>query len=102
VRTFLTRVTVAVICGGARGTGALHARTMVREEAKVVAIDILDNEGKALAGELDAVGAVGQTSFQPKVRVVISEPGQGLKRRATVPIRALFGGPQVGIHQGGG
>ncbi len=91
-----------MISGGARGTGALLARTLVREEAMVVAIDILDNEGKVLAGELDAVGAVGQTSFPPNLRIVIGESGHGLKRRATVAFRALFGGPQVGIHQGGG
>ena len=71
-----------------------YARSLVREGAKVVAGDILDNEGKALAGDLDAVGAVGQTSFPPNVRMAIGEPGHGLKRRATVPIRALFGGPQ--------
>jgi 3alpha(or 20beta)-hydroxysteroid dehydrogenase len=43
---------VAVISGGARGMGASHVRTLVGEGAKVVAADILDDEGKALADEL--------------------------------------------------
>jgi 3alpha(or 20beta)-hydroxysteroid dehydrogenase len=43
---------VALISGGARGMGAAHARALVAEGAKVVAADILDDEGNALAKEL--------------------------------------------------
>ncbi|WP_024801388.1 glucose 1-dehydrogenase [Nocardia sp. BMG51109] len=43
---------VALISGGARGMGAEHARQLVAEGARVVIGDILDDEGKALAGEL--------------------------------------------------
>jgi 3alpha(or 20beta)-hydroxysteroid dehydrogenase len=43
---------VALISGGARGMGAAHARMLVKEGAKVVIGDILDDEGKALADEL--------------------------------------------------
>lgn len=43
---------VALISGGARGMGAAHARALVAEGAEVVAADILDDEGKALAEEL--------------------------------------------------
>src|ERR1700737_2878552 len=43
---------VALISGGARGMGAAHARMLVREGAKVVIGDILDEEGKALADEI--------------------------------------------------
>ncbi|SDW07296.1 3alpha(or 20beta)-hydroxysteroid dehydrogenase [Marinococcus luteus] len=43
---------VAVITGGARGQGASHARTFVKEGAKVVFTDILVEEGEALAKEL--------------------------------------------------
>lgn len=45
---------VALISGGARGMGAAHARALVAEGAEVVAADILDDEGKALAEELGA------------------------------------------------
>ena len=48
--------TVAIITGGARGMGAAHARAFVREGARVVIADVLDDEGRALAAELgDAV-----------------------------------------------
>jgi 3alpha(or 20beta)-hydroxysteroid dehydrogenase len=43
---------VAVISGAARGMGASHVRTLVGEGANVVAADILDDEGKALADDL--------------------------------------------------
>jgi len=43
---------VALISGGARGMGASHARALVAEGAQVVAGDILDDEGTALADEL--------------------------------------------------
>ena len=47
---------VALISGGARGMGASHVRAMVAQGARVVAGDILDDEGKALADEVgDAV-----------------------------------------------
>jgi 3-oxoacyl-[acyl-carrier protein] reductase len=47
---------VAIITGAARGQGAEEARLFVAEGAQVVATDILDDEGKALAAELgDAV-----------------------------------------------
>jgi len=44
--------TVAIITGGARGMGAAHARAFVREGARVVIADVLDDEGHALAAEL--------------------------------------------------
>ncbi|ETW24952.1 glucose 1-dehydrogenase [Mycobacterium gastri] len=43
---------VALISGGARGMGASHARLLVAEGARVVIGDILDDDGRALAGEL--------------------------------------------------
>ena len=47
---------VALISGGARGMGASHVRGMVAQGARVVAGDILDDAGRALADEVgDAV-----------------------------------------------
>ncbi len=43
---------VAIITGGARGTGATTVRTFVREGAKVLITDVLEAEGEQLAAEL--------------------------------------------------
>lgn len=43
---------VALVTGGARGMGAEHVRGLVGAGAKVVATDVLDAEGAALASEL--------------------------------------------------
>ena len=43
---------VALVTGAARGMGAAIARLFVREGAYVVAADVLEQEGKALAAEL--------------------------------------------------
>src|ERR1700733_836296 len=45
-----------VITGAARGQGAAEAEILVREGARVIGADILDDEGKALAERLAAVG----------------------------------------------
>ena len=45
---------VAVVTGASRGQGAAHTRRFVAEGAKVVATDVLDDEGEALAAELGA------------------------------------------------
>jgi 3alpha(or 20beta)-hydroxysteroid dehydrogenase len=45
---------VALITGAARGQGAAAARRFAAEGASVVLADVLDDEGKALADELDA------------------------------------------------
>jgi 3alpha(or 20beta)-hydroxysteroid dehydrogenase len=43
---------VAIVTGAARGMGAQHVRGLVAAGAKVLATDVLDDEGKALANEL--------------------------------------------------
>ena len=45
---------VAIITGGARGQGAAEARFFVKEGAKVLITDVLDEPGEALAKELGA------------------------------------------------
>jgi len=45
-----------VVTGAARGQGAAEAEILVREGARVVGADILDEEGKALAARLAALG----------------------------------------------
>lgn len=46
-----------LLSGGARGMGAAHAHAIVREGGNVVIADILDDEGQALADELDAAAS---------------------------------------------
>src|ERR1700685_1952303 len=45
-----------VVTGAARGQGAAEAEIRVREGARVIGADILDDEGKALAERLTAAG----------------------------------------------
>ncbi|MDA2803605.1 glucose 1-dehydrogenase [Nocardiopsis suaedae] len=50
---------VAIVTGGARGLGAAQVRALVREGARVVIADVLDEEGVALSAELgDPAGFV--------------------------------------------
>src|SRR5438034_7193515 len=41
-----------IVTGGARGMGASHTRGFLAEDANVVIADVLEQEGRALAGEL--------------------------------------------------
>ncbi len=43
---------VAIVTGGARGIGATYARALAAAGARVVIADVLESEGRALAGEL--------------------------------------------------
>jgi 3alpha(or 20beta)-hydroxysteroid dehydrogenase len=45
-----------VVTGAARGQGAAEAEILVREGARVIGADILDDEGRALAARLTAAG----------------------------------------------
>jgi 3alpha(or 20beta)-hydroxysteroid dehydrogenase len=44
---------VAIVTGGSRGIGAETARTLAAEGAKVLVADVLDEEGAALAAEIN-------------------------------------------------
>ncbi|MDT0166714.1 glucose 1-dehydrogenase [Actinotalea sp. AC32] len=48
---------VAIVTGGARGMGAAHVRRLAADGAAVVAGDVLEAEGRALADEVAATGA---------------------------------------------
>ena len=52
---------VALISGGAKGQGAAETRLFVREGAKVVFGDILDDDGKKVEAEIRAAG--GQATY---------------------------------------
>ena len=54
---------VAFISGGARGMGAAEVRLFCAEGASVAFGDVLEDEGTALAAELEANG--GQAMFLP-------------------------------------
>ncbi|MEU6807297.1 SDR family NAD(P)-dependent oxidoreductase [Streptomyces neyagawaensis] len=54
---------VVVVTGGARGQGAAEVEALAREGATVLATDVLDAEGHALAGRLAADGL--QVSYLP-------------------------------------
>jgi 3alpha(or 20beta)-hydroxysteroid dehydrogenase len=47
---------VALITGAAQGQGAAHVELLAREGARVIATDVLDEQGEALAERLDAEG----------------------------------------------
>ena len=49
---------VALVTGAARGMGAEHVRALVAAGASVVATDVLDDEGNALAAELGSAREV--------------------------------------------
>ncbi len=48
---------VAIVSGGARGQGASHVEVLARAGASVIAGDILDDEGRAVAKRLTQAGA---------------------------------------------
>jgi 3alpha(or 20beta)-hydroxysteroid dehydrogenase len=95
----LERRTV-VVTGAARGQGAAEAEILVREGARVVGADILDDEGKALAERLTARGPgtmeyrhldVSSESQWAELAAYLSLDGgelHGLVNNAGVPYRA--------------
>ena len=45
-----------IVTGAARGQGAAEAEILVLEGARVIGVDILDDDGKNLAERLNALG----------------------------------------------
>jgi 3alpha(or 20beta)-hydroxysteroid dehydrogenase len=89
-----------VVTGAARGQGAAEAEILVREGARVIGADILDDEGRALAERLTATGPgtmeyrhldVSGESQWADLAVHLSSDGgllHGLVNNAGVPYRA--------------
>jgi 3alpha(or 20beta)-hydroxysteroid dehydrogenase len=89
-----------VITGAARGQGAAEAEILVREGARVIGADVLDDEGKALAERLTALGPgvmeywrldVSSESQWAMLAAHLSAAGgtvHGLVNNAGVPYRA--------------
>lgn len=89
-----------VITGAARGQGAAEAELLVREGARVIGADLLDDEGKALAERLTASGPgvmeywpldVSSESQWASLAAHLSAAGgavHGLVNNAGVPYRA--------------
>jgi 3alpha(or 20beta)-hydroxysteroid dehydrogenase len=90
-----------VVTGAARGQGAAEAEILVREGARVIGADILEDEGRALASRLTASGP-GTMEYWPldvsseeqwaglAAHLAASGPGtvHGLVNNAGVPYRA--------------
>jgi 3alpha(or 20beta)-hydroxysteroid dehydrogenase len=72
-----------VVTGAARGQGAAEAEILVREGARVVGADILDDEGKALAERLTELGPGAAFAAH-----LAGAPVHGLVNNAGVPYRA--------------
>jgi 3alpha(or 20beta)-hydroxysteroid dehydrogenase len=94
-----------VVTGAARGQGAAEAEILVREGARVIGPDVLDDEGSALAARLNALGPgsmeyrhldVSSESQWAALAGYLSPPGgspaagtvHGLVNNAGVPYRA--------------
>src|SRR5215472_9232542 len=88
-----------VVTGAARGQGAAEAEILVREGARVIGSDILDDEGAALAGRLTAQGPGTMEYWHLDVsreeqwaalaaRLAAGGPVHGLVNNAGVPYRA--------------
>jgi 3(or 17)beta-hydroxysteroid dehydrogenase len=85
---------VALISGGARGMGAVEARLFAKEGAKVAIGDILEDEGRKLEAEINAMG--GEALF---VRLDVAREGDWQKAvEATV---SRFGKLDILVNNAG-
>jgi cyclopentanol dehydrogenase len=86
---------VALISGGARGQGASEARLFVGEGAKVVIGDVLDDQAKATAQEINA--KTGHTAVAVHLDVTRAEDW----RAAVETCRREFGGLDILVNNAG-
>jgi NAD(P)-dependent dehydrogenase (short-subunit alcohol dehydrogenase family) len=82
---------VALISGGARGQGAAEAKLFVREGAKVVFGDILDEEGKQTEAEIRVQG--GEATY---VHLDVTQEAQW--QHAVARAEALYGALHVLVN----
>ena len=85
---------VALISGGARGMGAVEARLFAKEGAKVVIGDVLEEEGRQVAQEIENAG--GQVHFA-KLDVTSEENWQEIVTQTT----ARYGGLDILVNNAG-
>ena len=85
---------VAIISGGARGQGAAEAKMFVREGAKVVIGDILDDDGKKVEAEIAEVG--GQAVY-----VTLDVTNEDSWRNAVDTTVAQFGKVDILVNNAG-
>ena len=86
-----------VVTGAARGQGAAEAEILVREGARVVGADVLDDEGKTLAERLTALGpgsmdyrhldVSSESQWADLAAHLAGHPVHGLVNNAGVPYR---------------
>jgi len=87
---------VALLTGAARGQGAAIARLFVREGARVLLSDVLDEQGRALAVNLDAEVGEHRASY---VRLDVARDDQW--RAAVARAEAEFMGLDVLVNNAG-
>lgn len=81
---------VAIISGAAQGMGASHVRTFIAEGAKVVACDVLEEAGNALAAELGDV-----------VRFIRADVTKAEDWRRAVAVAEAFGPIDILVNNAG-
>jgi 3alpha(or 20beta)-hydroxysteroid dehydrogenase len=87
-----------VVTGAARGQGAAEAEILIREGARVIGADVLDEEGKALAERLAAAGpgtmeyrhldVSSEEQWADLAAYLAGTPVHGLVNNAGIPYRA--------------
>jgi NAD(P)-dependent dehydrogenase (short-subunit alcohol dehydrogenase family) len=85
---------VAIVTGGAVGIGAACVRRMAQEGARVGILDVLENEGQALAAELSAQGY--SVAFLP-----VDVTQEAAMKAAIDTVATRFGGLHIVVNNAG-